>query len=321
MKIAKGIRDAFDQERPNFQRLADEVIPKLQWITNEKGWFLRHRIKELESFALKLETGRVKDPRRLEDFFACTVIVPTFVAVAEAEKDLCAVYSLVERRPNLVSQTHKRASDFVFDDLRLYFKRGDIETGKDSDLSDYVFEVQVKTILQYAWGIATHDLIYKSDNVSWPKERVAFQVKAMLEHAELAIAEVSALAASPIIAMSDRRAVALQQIMGDIEVLWESDRLPKDRKRLAETIMNLLSASDVRPDRFRPLIEAEIKRVSVLPLDLSPYSFTVQALAHSNDVNFEQKLSSADRRFRVLVHGGIELPDWMKKENAHIIQL
>ena len=52
-----------------------------------------------------------------------------------------------------------------------------------------IFEVQIKTILQHAWSIATHDLIYKTDTVSWPKERIAFQVKAMLEHAEIAIAE------------------------------------------------------------------------------------------------------------------------------------
>lgn len=321
MKIAKRVRDLHESEWPNYTRLSEDVCSRLQSICDSRGWFLRHRVKELESFALKLETGRVERPDRLEDFFACTIIVPTLVALSEAEALVRSAYKLKERRPRESGKTHKSASDFVFDDLRLYVERGDDETGKNADLADYVFEVQIKTILQYAWGVATHDLIYKSDSVSWPKERVAFQVKAMLEHAELAIAEVALLADAAAIAKTNQNASDLQHIMIDLREIWTTDRLPKDVKRLADTIIGLLKACDLKVRHFRPLIDTEVQRCGVLSLDLSPYSFTLQALAHAGDIDFQNKLSLTQRRFRVVVHEGIDLPDWMKADHAHIVRL
>jgi hypothetical protein len=321
MKVTWRIRNLHETERPNYERLSKDVVAKLDGFCDERGWFLRHRIKELESFALKLETGRVERLDRLEDFFACTIIVPTLVAVSEAEELVCAAYPLQERRPREIEMTHKSASDFVFDDLRLYLARGDDETGMNTDLADYVFEVQIKTILQYAWGIATHDLIYKSDSISWPKERVAYQVKAMLEHAELAITEVATLAGAAAMARTNQKTADLQQLMIDLREIWTPDRLPKDLRRLAETIFNLLKVCKLKVRHFRPLLQAEMRRCGTLSLDLSPYSFTLQAIAHSADVQFEQKLLAAERQFRVIVHDGIELPNWMTVEHARIVRL
>lgn len=321
MKIAKSIRDLFAEEKPKIQRLSDEVVAKLQWLSDANGWFLRHRIKEMESFALKLETGRVPNPRRMEDFFACTIIVPTYTEVSDAEREIREMFKFVERRPADASRTHKHASDFVFDDLRLYFQKGESETGKNADLDEYVFEVQIKTILQYAWGIATHDLIYKTDKVSWAKERVAFQIRAMLEHAELAISEASALASSEVIAKSNTSISGVQSVMADLEAIWGFERLPFDQKRLAEVILQLLRSCDIRPEDFRNVIEIEVARSGILSGDLSPYSFTVQALANSSHLDFKARLAKAHKSFRILVHAGLDLPDWMKNDQAHVIHL
>ncbi len=51
--------------------------------------------------------------------------------------------------------------------------------------------------MQHAWGLATHDLIYKADEINWPKERIAFQIKAMLEQAEVTISGVNNLISLP----------------------------------------------------------------------------------------------------------------------------
>jgi hypothetical protein len=47
----------------------------LKPLVEQKGWFFTWRLKELESFALKIETGRVSNPVALEDFFACTIVL------------------------------------------------------------------------------------------------------------------------------------------------------------------------------------------------------------------------------------------------------
>jgi len=322
MKIAKGIRDAYSAVRGDYVRLSDEVSAKLQPKIESKGWFFIYRVKEQESFALKIETGRVDDPRRMEDFFACTLVVPTVAQVSEAEQFLEEMYEVVTRRPPHDERTYKKASDFIFDDLRLNLKRGGSDTGRNDDLEGLVFEVQIKTILQHAWGIASHDLIYKTDNVSWPKERIAFQIKAMLEHAEIAITEAERLADSPAISKKDHDTAKTLEIIHILRSFWTAERLPRDIKRLAESMRGVLKTCDVRTDQLEQLLKAEKIRIGVLPTNLSPYAFLVQALANSDDLDFQAKITSRkNRKTKVLVHNDMELPEWMKEENEKIIHV
>jgi ppGpp synthetase/RelA/SpoT-type nucleotidyltranferase len=167
MKIAKPIRDAFDDAERLYKKLKQEVREVLKRQVEEVGWFYVDRVKGLESFALKVETGRFPDYARIEDFFGCTVIVPTFSQLKDAVGLIEVPFEIVMRRPKIEGETHKTASDFTFDDLRLYVKRRVSTDLPPSELDGIVFEVQIKTILQYAWGIATHDLIYKTEMLSW----------------------------------------------------------------------------------------------------------------------------------------------------------
>jgi|AntAceMinimDraft_12_1070368.scaffolds.fasta_scaffold06911_1 ppGpp synthetase/RelA/SpoT-type nucleotidyltranferase len=322
MKIAKSIRAAYSRSKPDYQRLSDEVCATLQPKVEGESWFFIHRLKEQESFALKIETGRVDDPNRMEDFFACTIVVPTVLQIAKAEEILEEWYEVAARRPPKDEVTHKRASDFVFDDLRLYLKQKPSETGRNSDLDGIVFEVQIKTILQYAWGIASHDLIYKTDNVSWPKQRIAFQVKAMLEHAEIAIAEAGRLAESTAISKTDLDTSSTLEIIVVLRGFFPADRLPRDIRRLAESIRNVLKTCDVQLSRLNAILSAERTRFGLLPANISPYAFLVQALAHSTEIDFKAKITSGrNKNTKILVHDDMDLPDWMETENVKIIRL
>ncbi|MDA8416135.1 MAG: hypothetical protein M0Z78_03510 [Betaproteobacteria bacterium] len=322
MKIAKGIRTAYNLAKGAYEKLSAEVCAKLEPEVKSKGWFFIHRLKEQESFALKIETGRVDDPQRMEDFFACTIVVPTVAHVSEAERFLETIYQVERRRPPHDETTHKKASDFVFDDLRLYLKRGASETGRNDDLEGLVFEVQIKTILQYAWGIASHDLIYKTDNVSWPKERIAFQIKAMLEHAEIVIAEAEGLADSPSISKKDQDTADTLEIIGVLRGFWAADRLPRDIKRLAESIRGVLKTCDVQGDQLNTLLTKERSRIGVLPANLSPYAFLIQALAYSRELDFQAKITNGrNRRTKILVHDDMDLPVWMREPNEKIIRV
>ena len=322
MKIAKGIRDAYVRTKADYERLSDEVCLRLQSKIESKGWFFIHRLKEIESYALKVETGRVNDPLCMEDFFAATVVVPTMSQLSEAEEIITEIYEVAERRPPQDETTSKRSSDFVFDDLRLYLKRGASDTGRNDDLEGLIFEIQVKTILQYAWGIASHDLIYKTDNVSWPKERIAFQVKAMLEHAEIAIAGAERLADSPSISKKNRDTAKTLTIIQVIREFWPDERLPRDIKRLAESMRGVLQTCGIEANQLKTFLETEKKRIGLLPINLSPYAFMVQALANSSALDFKAKIVSANnRRTKVFVHGDMELPEWMSEAHEKIIRL
>jgi hypothetical protein len=321
VKIVKKLRDVHRDCTPRYERLAAEVQDFLKSKVESRGWFFLARIKANDSFALKVETGRVPDPAHLEDFFACTIVVPTTVEISDAEQMVLESYDPKERRPARADKTTNASSNFRFDDLRLYVARRPLASGRDEELSGVVFEVQIKTILQYAWSVATHDMIYKSDSVSWPLERIAYQVKAMLEHAEVAIANAEQLARAPAVAKEDRRTADVTRVIAHLRDFWSEDQLPADVKRLADTIMGLFRSCELNVDKLPEVMYAERDRVKGVPTDLSPYAFTVQALAHSDTVDFRRVVGRMRGESRIVIHEGMDLPDWMRSAHPKILDL
>ena len=321
MKIAKELRDIYSENVAKFKRLSEEVEAVLKPLAEAEKWFFVSRVKGLESFALKMEAGRSAKAEQMEDFFGCTLIVPTVPDISMAEEIVRSRFSVHERRPASDDVTHKASSNFVFDDLRMYVSRRPSSSGKNEDLVGVVFEVQIKTVLQYAWAIATHDLIYKTNEASWPRERIAYQVKAMLEHAELAIAETGPLSIADSLAKQDRRTADAEKVMGVMSEVWSEEALPVDLKRLAETVRNILRSVDLEASQFSEIIDSEVRRTGALSVDLSPYAFSVQALAHFDGVNFERKFKRLHVRTRLVIHGGMDLPAWMWRSHPRIVSL
>jgi ppGpp synthetase/RelA/SpoT-type nucleotidyltranferase len=321
MKIARRLRELHSNRKVLIDRLASEIKDQLKPLVESKGWFFAYRVKELESFALKIETGRTSQPERLEDFFACTIVVPTLKQVPEAEELVSSLYDIQERRPKNDEETHKESSNFVFDDLRLYVARRPSSSGKNEDLEGVAFEVQIKTILQHAWAVATHDLIYKTDGASWAKERIAFQVKAMLEHAEVAIAEAESLSGALGVSKTDQKTTETVKLIELIKNVWSPDSLPKDVKRLAENIYGLMRACEVSVDAFLQIIQIEQARVGQLPTNLSPYAFVVQALANNTTIKFKDKFLRHRVRTRIVIHDEMDLPDWVNDPHERIVKI
>lgn len=321
MKISQGVRSLHARNDELYRRLAQDVDARLRPKVEDEGWFFRGRVKDLESFALKLETGRVQDPERSEDFYGCTIIVRTAAEIAAAEELVTSNYDVLQRRPSDDGETHKASSSFVFDDLRLYVQQPESTTGRDLDLDGLPFEIQIKTILQYAWGVATHDLTYKSDSVSWPRERIAYQVKAMLEHAEVAIAEAQVLAGARALAKEDRLTTDVAKVIEVVTSVWPETQLPNDRKRLAENVSGLLRMCGIIPENLSGLIQKERNRIGLLPSDLSPYAFILQALANNSEVDLQKSLNDWRNRRAIFIHKGMDLPSWMSANNKKIIRI
>ena len=322
MKIVSGLRTIYQDGLPSYELLEEEVKELLAKKVARREWFFLSRVKKLESFALKGETGRVRDPKNLEDFLACTIVVPTIREVQEAEGLVCELFEFAQRRPRKNKATHKPSSSFVFDDLRLYVKRRSQPSGSHPHLDGLVFEVQIKTILQHAWSLATHDLIYKTDSVSWPLERIAFQIKAMLEHAEVAIEKADQLADAPAVAKSDKETTVVHKLIEDIRQTWPDEQLPSNVKRLAENILNILGVAGLSEKKFKEIIALEEKRLGILPLDLSPYAFALQALAHFLGEGFRSKFDqSQEKGIVIVVHDGMDVPEWMFQQHRRIIRV
>src|SRR5260221_13552500 len=105
MKISASIRAVYDAQLDSRVNLKHRVDALLRSRLKE-GWHYESRVKTIESFTLKLESGRFDEPSALEDFFAATVVVRNGLEVSEAEKKIKPLFTFKERRPKQDERTH-----------------------------------------------------------------------------------------------------------------------------------------------------------------------------------------------------------------------
>src|ERR1700684_1659319 len=97
MKIPASIRKLYaDQLEVNrrLQAKADERIRGLK----RDAWHYESRLKQEQNFALKVESGRAKNPGAVEDVFACTLVVRNATEIGEAEALIRQNFVVRERR-------------------------------------------------------------------------------------------------------------------------------------------------------------------------------------------------------------------------------
>ena len=320
MKVPRSVRDLYSELLPTYERLK-RLVDELMVSKKVSRWHYEGRLKSEESFALKLETGRVKVPVMLEDFFACTIVVENHARIADAETLVCECFDIHERRPRKAESTHLAPYSFDFDDLRLYVKWKDEPAQRPTGLHGRMFEVQVKTFLQHAWSIATHDLVYKTDDVAWATNRIAFQVKAMLENAELSIGEARRLTDASLLNRSDRDSDQQRKIIEEIKTRWKPEQLPKDLRRLAKNISDMSRLLKVQiTDVWTALDEASAVGEGTETLNLSPYCAIVSALVRKRGLGLFHPLGSADCRGALFVPLEVELPVLPAPVSEHVIR-
>ena len=313
MKISHSVRDLYEEQFEVNQKLKVLVDEKLKALKEER-WHYESRLKLSESFALKIETGRAELPSMLEDFLGCTLVVENRSSLRKAEKLIRTIFELKERRPRSEKKTSKKADSFPFDDLRLYVKWKDDPALRPSSVNGIVFEVQIKTFLQHAWSIATHDLIYKSDNVSWAKERIAYQVKAMLEHAEISIHEAEQLSTSSVLDRINKQTENLLKAIDLLKELWAQPELPVNIVVLAKNTKSLMEALGMNLNTLKYVLGEETKNGrGIKTLNLSPYGIVVQSLINREPKRLFDYLSSDSGTFRILIPQEIVIPDDIDK--------
>ena len=312
MKVPFSVRSFFEHHQKSYQLLQGHVNRRMESI-RENGWHYLGRLKELESFAQKLETGRFAPTECLNDLFACTIVVERADRIKDAEKRIREKFLVRERKPDTPDATPHRASCFDFDYVRLNASLRLEDSLPPTGLEELVFEVQVKTFLQHAWSIATHDLIYKSDTLDWESARVAYQVKAMLEHAEASISAVKAISLANQPARSDDNTRGHQEVLVWLQQTWPADTLPRDTVRLADCIRSLMKTLDIELKDLRMwLDEASRAGKGVHTLNLSPFGAIVSAvLEQAAGLGALKNVAGRNRRIvkQILVPAELDFPE------------
>lgn len=277
MLIPPPVATIYGELRPVALALKAEVDRFMD--QRPQQWHYVSRVKSEESFFQKLETGRVEDPRDLEDFFACTIIVPTGRSITEARAFLDSFFSIMYQRPE-DGPTKKSASDFRFDDLRLFGRLREPGSVPSGPIHSMTFEIQIKTLLAHAWGVATHDVVYKSTTTSWARDRIAFQLRAMLEHVELAVNGVNALEIAGVDLPKGDDDDRINSYVAFIDSKWPADFRPPDLRRAATSVDQLASKFKVDKDDLLLRFVSHFDE-DALPLGTSPVQYAFRVIEES----------------------------------------
>lgn len=278
MTTPVSLRVAFQAQ----DHVAVPLVREIKSLMKDKPnkWFFDIRRKKFESFSAKIQTGKVVDIGALEDFVACMIVVPLESEIPKAIEFLEAFMTIVRRRPESTESTLKPSSSFVFDDLRLFGHLSPPQDLPPRAIDNMVFEVQVKTFLQHAWSVATHDLVYKYHSVSWARNRVSYQVKAALEQAEMSLATLDLLEDSGYLAHDGFPERAQQFLISYCEQTFDPSSLPEDKRRMAMNLGQIFSVLDINEDDEREQILEEGRSVfGGHPAGWEPYQALIEYLS------------------------------------------
>ncbi len=247
---------------------------------------------------------------KLMTFYACEIVVLNL-------KDINAAKEFVRNNFNVINEKPKglvSADSFFFDGIRLYARLNEGVAGP-KPYSWMTFEVQIKTLLEKAWGEATHDFTYKCKEVKWGKERLVYQLKAILSHADIMFSEIENVSNSCSPDISSTADDNINNVTKWILENWDESACPDNMKRLSETIVNLCKTYCIDFELLKTIVTKH-RKINVSQEDLSIYSSILQAVLNCDHKDFWEKARKKHRYhdLKLVIPPEIELPKDIKQK-------
>lgn len=249
------------------------------------------RAKEATSAHQKLHTGKYASLTDLTDLAGVTVVLlhrRDVLTALEAAKG--AGFQLVEEpsRDTEPALFRYREPKLILAPPADYLER-------NADLEGIVCEVQFTSALQNALDILTHDFDYKGKTYSWSNFRLVAQLRGMLELVDQMIDDIERVTLPGDDAGSVPSDFAFSASMLPIlQGRFDAGVLPKDQRRLADTVAKWAAAVGLDSIGIDSLLERHVDLVSARSLD--PTSATLGALLREHGT---QLLETYPHRFVV----------------------
>lgn len=324
MKISSQIDSAYDNIKLSADDLSSYIEETLKQTCYERKWLYIARVKARESFAQKLETGRYAKIEDIDDIFACTIVVANIDEIKIADHLVRSHFQIVARRPVDSKISPHSPENFSYDSLRLYCRVQGAHTSRQ--YGGMTFEIQIKSFLEHAWAVATHDFNYKTERVSWSKSRIVAQLKAMLDNIELTISEADALHESEILDKNNDDYKNTNEYIDLYLKYWPRKHLPTDLRRLSECTGALINALKSNVTLLDKALAAETEAGrGAATLSLSPFQVCVQSMINQNPEAvkiFLKNVNPRDRKtfnYKLLLTSGMEIPAWLDISNDKIL--
>jgi len=177
----------YEQTKESLRQVLDALAREIQRILEREGIHVtvRARLKSFKSYYRKL-IGKLHETRihdrnmKVNDLLGIRVICPFQGDLRNAESALRRNYSVLEVEYKGRDQSYR---EFGYDSIHLLLRVPvRILISLEIESEDFIFEVQVRTILQEAWAEIEHELVYKAEltPLDEPLKRKLASLKATL---------------------------------------------------------------------------------------------------------------------------------------------
>ena len=233
MGVPARVREVYEAKESLLEALELVVRESLRRWCDHKDYLFKGRRKSVDSLSEKLESGRYTKWSEIDDLYACTVVVPTATHEPKVLEFLRNAF--VEKETRARFTTKKPPDVFRFDTTRFVGSLRDLPgLEREPGVGDLLFEVQIPTVFEYAWSVASHDLVYKGGTVDWRRIRLAAQLKAAVEQIDMLIDNFERSADSVPESEHDETAVRAEIVNVCREMLGDG-RLPQSLEPVSWT--------------------------------------------------------------------------------------
>lgn len=250
-KMSNDLKNKFDDFKSLLEDLRERVREQIESFCTKHNYLFEDRIKSPASLIEKLESGRYRQWSDIDDLYGATVIIPTKSHEQGVSDFLQEVFVLDSQRSS--SKTNKPPDVFRFDSPRFYLKlKPDPQFGVEQrSIHAFIFEVQIKTVFEYAWSRTTHDLAYKAPVIDWKVQRLAALLKAQVEQIDIIVSAFNNTAEvipeSPYTSMDVKREIFIH-----LSSAIESGKIPTELQpsswvRFVDNIYKLIEIWSKKP--------------------------------------------------------------------------
>jgi putative GTP pyrophosphokinase len=157
---------SFIERQSDYEKLCAEVAYILnRELVKEEIEFstITCRAKTLNSFLEKIQRKSYRDPvSEITDFAGVRVVCLYIDDLEKLEKLIAEHFEVVEKIDKL---TDRKADQFGYGAIHFVVRLGKNASGaRYDDLKNLVCEIQTRTVLQDAWAIIDHHLVYKNES-------------------------------------------------------------------------------------------------------------------------------------------------------------
>lgn len=271
MIIPKDIAHSYYFFLPHFVKVQEIVDQTLLNFSSSNHFAYSSRVKELDSIAEKIESGRYNDWNSIDDFIGSVIIIPSINYEPQILKFLETSFKkvLIKKR----GSTLKSSEVFRFDATRFIGKLKPINSIEIVNTIN--FEVQIRTAFEHAWSVTTHDLAYKSKTIDWKILRLAAQLKSSVEQLDMISLGAHDIKSSiqehkwPETEMKRKICITFERLLEN-NIIPDEIR-PKDMSRFSENIFTLLKTNFNSIDQYKWNKEMT-KILSTLEMQLKAFS-------------------------------------------------